>query len=121
MLFRSEIYLSFLTLRRSPCFSIPDPNLTRRSRRHHHDQNRTERRNAVDAGTAQALYEAFLAFGANASASVAILTGAGEHFCSGANLNFSRKFRVLRGFSVFRGHHINCIFAINKGATKKEN
>ena len=48
--------------------------------------NRPERRNAVDAGTAQALYDAFLAFDADASASVAVLTGAGEHFCSGADL-----------------------------------
>ena len=48
--------------------------------------NRPERRNAVDARTAQALYDAFLAFDADASASVAVLTGAGEHFCSGADL-----------------------------------
>ncbi len=94
--------------------------------------NRTERRNAADAGTAQALYEAFLALGANASASVAILTGAGEHFCSGANLKSSGNFRGrdinwfygftgFYGFYVLRGRHINCIFAINKGATKKGN
>lgn len=48
--------------------------------------NRPERRNAVDAATARALYDAFAAFDADASASVAILTGAGGAFCAGADL-----------------------------------
>ena len=48
--------------------------------------SRPERRNAVDPATAQALYAAFLAFDADDSARVAILTGAGGAFCSGFDL-----------------------------------
>ena len=48
--------------------------------------DRPERRNAVDAATAQALYDAFLAFDADESANVAILTGRGGYFCAGADL-----------------------------------
>ncbi len=40
--------------------------------------NRPDRRNAVDPATAQALFDAFLAFDADPSAKVAILTGAGD-------------------------------------------
>jgi enoyl-CoA hydratase len=47
---------------------------------------RPERRNAVDAATAQALYDAFRAFDADDALSVAILTGAGGAFCAGADL-----------------------------------
>ena len=48
--------------------------------------NRPERRNAVDLTTARELYDAFLAFDADASASVAVFTGAGGMFCAGADL-----------------------------------
>lgn len=48
--------------------------------------NRPEVRNAVDTEHAQALYDAFLAFDADPSASVAVLTGAGGAFCAGADL-----------------------------------
>lgn len=48
--------------------------------------NRPEARNAVDGPTAASLAEAFRAFEADAELSVAILTGAGEHFCAGADL-----------------------------------
>jgi enoyl-CoA hydratase len=48
--------------------------------------DRPERRNAVDAPTAAALVSAFRRFDADASLSVAILTGAGGHFCGGADL-----------------------------------
>lgn len=48
--------------------------------------NRPHARNAVDYTTALALYNAFKAFDADASASVAILTGAGGNFCAGADL-----------------------------------
>jgi enoyl-CoA hydratase len=48
--------------------------------------NRPDRRNAVDAATAQALFDAFIAFDEDASASVAILTGASGAFCAGADL-----------------------------------
>jgi enoyl-CoA hydratase len=47
---------------------------------------RPERRNAVDLATARALYEAFIAFEADRALDVAILTGAGGHFCAGADL-----------------------------------
>ena len=48
--------------------------------------DRPRRRNAVDRPTADALLAAFEAFEADASASVAVLTGAGGTFCAGADL-----------------------------------
>ncbi len=48
--------------------------------------HRPERRNAVDPATAAALLDAFTAFDAEDSASVAVLTGAGGTFCAGADL-----------------------------------
>ena len=48
--------------------------------------DRVERRNAVDRATADALFDAFVAFDADAGADVAVLTGAGGTFCSGADL-----------------------------------
>jgi enoyl-CoA hydratase len=48
--------------------------------------NRPEARNAVDRPTALALAAAFRRFDAEASASVAILTGTGGYFCAGADL-----------------------------------
>ncbi len=43
-------------------------------------------RNAIDAGAADALFEAFSSFDADERLDVAILTGAGGTFCSGADL-----------------------------------
>src|SRR3954463_248346 len=48
--------------------------------------NRPERRNAVDGATARKLFDAFLAFDADASASAAVFTGSGGCFCAGADL-----------------------------------
>ena len=48
--------------------------------------NRPQARNAVDGPTAQQLAEAFRAFDADDALRVAILTGAGGHFCAGADL-----------------------------------
>jgi len=48
--------------------------------------DRPGRRNAVDGPTALALRAAFEAFEADESARVAVLTGAGGHFCAGADL-----------------------------------
>jgi enoyl-CoA hydratase len=48
--------------------------------------NRPARRNAVDGATAEALLAAFIAFDADAAASVAVLTGQGGTFCAGADL-----------------------------------
>ncbi len=48
--------------------------------------HRPATRNAVDGPTAAALAAAFRAFDADPDASVAVLHGAGEHFCSGADL-----------------------------------
>ncbi|HEY1906032.1 MAG TPA: crotonase/enoyl-CoA hydratase family protein [Myxococcaceae bacterium] len=48
--------------------------------------DRPERRNAVDAATASALASAFRTFDGDPSLSVAILTGAGDTFCAGADL-----------------------------------
>ncbi len=47
---------------------------------------RPDARNAVDRDTAAALHEAFTAFAADEAAHVAVLTGAGGHFCAGADL-----------------------------------
>ncbi|WP_373006891.1 crotonase/enoyl-CoA hydratase family protein [Hyphomonas sp.] len=67
--------------------SIPDTVLTRQEA----DLliitiNRPARRNCVDREAAVALYEAFKAFDADDSLSVAILTGAEGNFCAGADL-----------------------------------
>ena len=48
--------------------------------------DRPQARNAVDRVTADALADAFRAFDADASLSVAVLTGAGGTFCAGADL-----------------------------------
>ena len=48
--------------------------------------SRPERRNAVDGATSQLLYDAFKRFDADEAASVAVFTGAGGHFCGGADL-----------------------------------
>ncbi len=48
--------------------------------------DRPEARNAVDGPTASALVDAFGAFDADPSQSVAVLTGAGGTFCAGADL-----------------------------------
>jgi enoyl-CoA hydratase len=48
--------------------------------------DRPERRNAVDATTAQALLEVFTSFEDDSDAAVGVLTGAGGTFCSGADL-----------------------------------
>ena len=47
---------------------------------------RPEHRNAVDAATALELADAFREFDADERSDVAILTGAGDHFCAGADL-----------------------------------
>src|SRR3979490_3229025 len=48
--------------------------------------NRPHCRNAVDGATARKLFDAFLAFDADAEASVAVFTGNGGYFCAGADL-----------------------------------
>lgn len=48
--------------------------------------NRPTRRNAVDGPTAEALTAAFVAFAADDTLDVAVLTGAGGQFCAGADL-----------------------------------
>ena len=49
--------------------------------------NRPDVRNAVDITTATLLYDAFDAFETDDSVDVAVLTGEGGHFCSGADLH----------------------------------
>jgi enoyl-CoA hydratase len=48
--------------------------------------NRPERRNAIDSETAARLHDELLAFDADDSAGVAVLTGDDEAFCAGADL-----------------------------------
>ena len=56
--------------------------------------DRPEKRNAVDRPTATALAAAFRAFDADAESDVAVLWGAGGHFCAGADLGaFSEEAR----------------------------
>jgi len=59
--------------------------------------DRPERRNAVDRPTGAVLAEAFRAFDADPSVSVAILTGAAGTFCAGAD---------LKGLSEGRGNRV---------------
>ncbi len=59
--------------------------------------NRPHSRNAVDSATARKLFDAFLAFDADATASVAVFTGAAGHFCAGADLK-----KVAAGLSERR-------------------
>ena len=47
---------------------------------------RPRQRNAVDSATARELADAFRRFDADRALDVAILTGAGGHFCAGADL-----------------------------------
>ena len=49
--------------------------------------NRPEKRNAVDGPTARELRDAFERFEADPALRVAILTGAGDNFCAGADLS----------------------------------
>ena len=49
--------------------------------------NRPEVRNAVDASTAAALHQAFIAFDADVDSSVAVFHGAHGHFCAGWDLH----------------------------------
>ncbi len=53
--------------------------------------DRKEVRNAVDADTARQLYQAFLAFDADADAKVAVFHGAHGHFCAGWDLQAGAK------------------------------
>ena len=48
--------------------------------------DRPEHRNAVDSATARELADAFREFDADERSAVAILAGAGDHFCAGADL-----------------------------------
>ena len=58
--------------------------------------DRPEVRNAVDRDTAEALAEAVRAFEANDSARVAVLCGAGDTFCAGADLKAAASGRPNR-------------------------
>jgi enoyl-CoA hydratase/carnithine racemase len=49
--------------------------------------NRPQRKNAVDPATAKKLYDAILAFEADATQKVCVLTGTGDTFCAGADLH----------------------------------
>ncbi len=64
--------------------------------------DRPEVRNAVDGPTAQALYDAFIAFDADDSVAVAVLAGGGGTFCAGAD---------LKAISQGRGNSVNDVGA----------
>lgn len=75
--------------------------------------DRPEVRNAVDRPTADALAEAFRRFDDDDSLAVAVLTGAGDTFCSGAD---------LRGVSDGRGNRVDTDMAVDgpMGPTRME-
>ncbi|WP_290584722.1 crotonase/enoyl-CoA hydratase family protein [Alicyclobacillus sp.] len=60
--------------------------------------NRPEVRNAIDRDTARALADAFRAFEADDALDVAVLWGAGGHFCAGAD---------LKALAAGRGNDLN--------------
>ena len=73
--------------------------------------DRPEARNAVDGPTAAALADAFRDFDADEDAAVAVLTGAGGHFCAGADLKAvgtERGNRVERGRATARWARAGC-------------
>lgn len=74
--------MSVLTDDRAPLFTVT--------------LDRPERRNAVDRDTAEALAQAFRRFDQDERLSVAILTGAGGHFCAGADLKAVAEGRANR-------------------------
>jgi enoyl-CoA hydratase len=57
--------------------------------------DRPEVRNAIDPRTAEALAAAFREFDADASLSIAVLTGAGGYFCAGADLRSVGELRAV--------------------------
>ena len=59
--------------------------------------DRPDVRNAVDADTARALYNAFVAFDADAGARVAVFHGANGHFCAGWDLQAAAKMAAQEG------------------------
>ena len=58
-------------------------------------------RNAVDADTARALYDAFVAFDADPEARVAVFHGANGHFCAGWDLQAGARMAAEAADSVF--------------------
>ena len=59
--------------------------------------SRPEVRNAVDADTARALHQAFLAFDADPEARVAVFHGAHGHFCAGWDLQYGARMAQSEG------------------------
>jgi enoyl-CoA hydratase len=59
--------------------------------------DRPEVRNAVDADTARALYDAFVAFDADPQARVAVFHGAHGHFCAGWDLQAAARMAAQSG------------------------
>ncbi len=63
--------------------------------------SRPEVRNAVDAATARALHEAFVAFDADETARVAVFHGDNGHFCAGWDLQFGARMAAAGQGGVF--------------------
>ena len=59
--------------------------------------DRPDVRNAVDANTARALYNAFIAFDADPDARVAVFHGANGHFCAGWDLQAAARMAAQAG------------------------
>jgi enoyl-CoA hydratase len=65
--------------------------------------DRPEVRNAVDAGTARRLHEAFVAFDADQGARVAVFHGANGHFCAGWDLQHGARMAQAGGAAAVVG------------------
>lgn len=75
---------------------------------------RPQSRNAVDGPTAKALADAFRAFDADPAASVALLTGAGGHFCAGADVTLcGRRGAARQAMARLREPAGDCVCAVS--------
>ena len=77
--------------------------------------NRPHVRNCVDRATSKELYDAFKAFDNDSKALVGVLTGSGEHFCSGYDLAELESFKEIEknidSFSADKQAPMVCIIS----------
>ena len=77
--------------------------------------DRAARRNAIDSDTADALYEAFLAFESSTDERVAVLTGDDAAFCAGADLKDLPRLRPSGPLGPTRLHLSKPVIAAIEG------
>ena len=76
---------------------------------------RPHRRNAIDSATAEALHDAFVAFDADESRRVAVLTGDDQAFCAGADLKDLPRLRPSGPLGPTRLHLSKPVIAAVEG------